>query len=213
MKAFIVSNGEMLDDDYYKKLFKEEKPQYVICADGGANHLKRLGIIPTTIIGDLDSINKEDLEYYKSQKVEIIRFNSEKDETDTQLAIQFAMSLQISELVLLGALGNRLDHSLANIYLLQSVVSQGVKVSIMNENNIIYLVAKEIQLQGKKGDTVSLLPFTDQVTGIDVKGLYYPLEDATMRKANPYGISNIFTKEIVDISIQSGLLLVILAQD
>lgn len=213
MKAFIVSNGEMLDDDYYKKLFKEEKPQYVICADGGANHLKRLGIIPTTIIGDLDSINKEDLEYYKSQKVEIIRFNSEKDETDTQLAIQFAMSLQISELVLLGALGNRLDHSLANIYLLQSVVSQGVKVSIMNENNIIYLVVKEVQLQGKKGDTISLLPFTDQVTGIDVKGLYYPLEDATMRKANPYGISNIFTKEIVDISIQSGLLLVILAQD
>lgn len=213
MKAFIVSNGEMLEDDYYIQLFKKEEPQYIICADGGANHLKRLGITPTIIIGDLDSINAEDLTYYKNQQVEISKFNPEKDETDTQLAIRFAMSLQISELVLLGALGKRLDHSLANIYLLESVVNQGIKASIVNENNKIYLVNKKIQLQGEKGDTVSLLPFTDKVTGINTKGLYYPLKNAIMKKADPYGISNIFLRDKIHISIQSGLLLVILARD
>lgn len=213
MKAFVVSNGEMFDDDYYIKLFEKEKPQYIICADGGARHLKRLGITPTTIIGDLDSIKSEELNYYKDKNIEIIQYNPDKDKSDTQLAIEYAMTKPLSEIVLLGVLGNRFDHSLANLYLLESIVSKGFKGSIRNENNVIYLINKEIQIKGAKGDIISLLPFTDMVEGICTSGLHYSLKNATMERKSPYGISNIFIDSTIKISIKSGLLLVILAQD
>src|SRR5690554_5729146 len=102
MKAFIVSNGQMCDKDFYSKLFNEQKPNYIICADGGVNHLKKLEILPNTIIGDLDSTSINDLKYYKNHNIEILKYPSKKDETDTQLAIQYAMSLPITEIVLLG---------------------------------------------------------------------------------------------------------------
>ncbi|SJZ35399.1 thiamine diphosphokinase [Garciella nitratireducens] len=213
MKVFIVSNGEMFCDDYYIKMFQDEKPQYIICADGGARHLKRLGITPTTIIGDFDSIKYEELNDYRDKNIEIIEYNPDKDKSDTQLAIEYAITKSPSEIVLLGVLGNRFDHSLANLYLLESIINKGIKTSIRNENNIIYLIKKEIELEGKKGDIISLLPFTDKVEGIFTSGLYYSLKNAIMERKNPYGISNIFTKERIKISIKSGLLLVILTRD
>ena len=142
MKAFIISNGQMSNNDFYLNLFKEQRPDYVICADGGANHLKKLGIIPNTIIGDLDSISIKDLEYYKNLEVEIIKYPTKKDETDTQLAIQYATTLPIKEIVLLGVIGDRIDHSLGNIYLMEDIVLKGLRVSIINENNIVYLINK-----------------------------------------------------------------------
>jgi thiamine pyrophosphokinase len=213
MKAFIVSNGEMFDDAFYLKIFRKQNPDYIICADGGANHVRRLGIIPSTIIGDLDSITTNDLEFYESHNIEILKYPPEKDDTDTQLAIQYAMSLPVKEIVLLGVLGDRIDHSLANIYLMENIINKGFKVSIINEKNIIYLINKEIEIKGKKGDIVSLLPYTDRVKGITTMGMYYSLEDSDMIKSKTYGISNIFNDEYIKISIKSGLLLVILARD
>ncbi|HHT49913.1 MAG TPA: thiamine diphosphokinase [Eubacteriaceae bacterium] len=213
MKAFIISNGQMSNNDFYLNLFKEQRPDYVICADGGANHLKKLGIIPNTIIGDLDSISIKDLEYYKNLEVEIIKYPTKKDETDTQLAIQYATTLPIKEIVLLGVIGDRIDHSLGNIYLMEDIVLKGLRVSIINENNIVYLINKEIEIYGLIGEVVSLLPYSDKVTGILSEGLEYPLYNKDMIKSNPYGISNVINKKRVKISIQSGLLLVILSKD
>ena len=213
MKAFIISNGQMSNNDFYLNLFKEQRPDYVICADGGANHLKKLGIIPNTIIGDLDSISIKDLEYYKNLEVEIIKYPTKKDETDTQLAIQYATTLPIKEIVLLGVIGDRIDHSLGNIYLMEDIVLKGLRVSIINENNIVYLINKEIEIYGLIGEVVSLVPDSDKVTGILSEGLEYPLYNKDMIKSNPYGISNVINKKRVKISIQSGLLLVILSKD
>src|SRR5690554_3500951 len=203
MKAFIISNGQMSNNDFYLNLFKEQRPDYVICADGGANHLKKLGIIPHTIIGDLDSISIKDLEYYKNLEVEIIKYPTKKDETDTQLAIQYATTLPIKEIVLLGVIGDRIDHSLGNIYLMEDIVLKGLRVSIINENNIVYLINKEIEIYGLIGEVVSLLPYSDKVTGILSEGLEYPLYNKDMIKSNPYGISNVINKKRVKISIQS----------
>ena len=194
MKAFIISNGQMSNNDFYLNLFKEQRPDYVICADGGANHLKKLGIIPNTIIGDLDSISIKDLEYYKNLEVEIIKYPTKKDETDTQLAIQYATTLPIKEIVLLGVIGDRIDHSLGNIYLMEDIVLKGLRVSIINENNIVYLINKEIEIYGLIGEVVSLLPYSDKVTGILSEGLEYPLYNKDMIKSNPYGISNVINK-------------------
>lgn len=213
MKAFIVSNGQMLDDDFYIKLFKKENPDYIICADGGIKHLKRLGIDPSVIIGDLDSITIDNLNFYKKKNIEIIKYPSEKNETDTQLAIQYAMSLPIKEIILVGVLGDRIDHSLGNIYLMESILKKGLKVSIINEKNKIYLIDKEIKIRGAKGNIISLLPYTDLVKGITSTGLFYPLKNKDMIKSNPFGISNVMVDSCIKISIQSGLLLVFLTKD
>lgn len=213
MKAVVISNGEVNNDNFYKELFHQENPQYIICADGGAKHLRRLGIVPTTIIGDLDSIPMAELEFYKEKSIEIIKYDIEKDETDTQLAIQYVMSLPIKEVILVGMLGSRMDHTLANVYLLKSLLDKGLKASIVNEHNRIYLMDKSIELKGRKGETLSLLPFTDRVDGITTEGLHYSLKDAVMTKDNPYGISNVVKGGKVKITINKGILLVILAQD
>ncbi len=213
MKAFIVSFGQMSNKDFYLNLFKELMPEYIICADGGANHLKDLGIKPDVIIGDLDSISPNDLEYYKSLNVEIIKYPTKKDETDTQLALQYAARLPIKEIILLGVIGDRIDHSIGNIYLMENLVLKGFKVSIINENNIVYLINKEIEFYGEIGDVVSLLPYSDKVTGILTDGLEYPLYNKDMIKSNPFGISNVLSKNKIRISIKSGLLLVIFAKD
>lgn len=213
MKAFIVSNGQMLDDDFYIKLFKKENPDYIICADGGVKHLKRLGIDPSVIIGDLDSITSDNLNFYKKKNIEIIKYPSEKDETDTQLAIQYAMSLSIKEIILVGVLGDRMDHSMGNIYLMESIIKKGLKVSIINEKNKIYLIDKKIKIKGRKGNIISLLPYTDLVKGIRSTGLLYPLKNRDMIKSNPFGISNVMEDQCIKISIQSGLLLVFLTKD
>lgn len=213
MKACIVSNGQMFDDDFYLELFKEQNPDYIICADGGVNHLKKLGINPTVIIGDLDSITMEHLNFYRKNNVEIIKYPTIKDETDTQLAVQYAISLPVTEIILLGALGDRMDHSLANIYLMESIVRKGFKVSIINKKNRIFLIDNEIMIKGEKGDIVSLLPHTDLVEGITSTGLLYPLNCKNMIKSNPFGISNVMNDECIKISIKSGLLLVFLAKD
>lgn len=213
MKAIIISNGNIEKDEFYRRLFKKEDPQFIISVDGGTNHLKRLGIIPNFIVGDLDSISKETLEYFKKLNVEIMKYNTQKDETDTQLAIELAIKLKVNEVILLGSLGTRIDHSLANIYLLEYIVKKGIQAQIIDQCNRIYLIDKKIKLKGKKGDLLSLLPFSDIVKGISTKGVKYHLKNGEMKKENPYGISNVFKDEIAEISIEEGLLLVILSKD
>ena len=203
----------MDNDDFYINLFETNKPDYIICADGGARHLRRLGFIPDIIVGDLDSIGEKELKYYRENNVDIRKYPTEKDETDTQLAIRTAMGLPVNEIVLLGAIGSRMDHTLANLYLLQSIVEKNYKACIINERNTIYLIDKRIELEGEKGTLISLLPFSDQVTGITTKGLYYALNDDNMHKDNPYGVSNRFVEDSISISIDSGFLLVILSVD
>ena len=122
-------------------------------------------------MGDLDSIGEKELKYYRENNVDIRKYPTEKDETDTQLAIRTAMGLPVNEIVLLGAIGSRMDHTLANLYLLQSIVEKNYKACIINERNTIYLIDKRIELEGEKGTLISLLPFSDQVTGITTKGI------------------------------------------
>ena len=211
MKAIIISNGSIQDYTFYKKILNDY--DLIICADGGANHAKCMGLIPDVIIGDFDSVDQNDLNTMKRQDTKILSYPPIKDETDTQLAIEYAIENGCNDLILIGCLGSRFDHSFANVSLLKMIVDKGCKGTIINENNQIYLVDSSIELSGESGDVVSLLPITDKVTGITSQGLYYSLKDAEMKFGIPYGISNVFTQSNVSIAIDSGLLLVIRAID
>jgi thiamine pyrophosphokinase len=181
---------------------------FIICADKGANNAARLGIWPDVLIGDFDSIEPPFLEQFKSAGVKIISYPAEKDETDTQLALDYAMSLKPKEIILTGALGKRPDHSLANIFLLLRADDAGMKCSIVESRGKIYLTSKSMVIRGRPGDLVSILSL-GKAEGVDLTGFKYPSKDGVLDYRNPaLGVSNELVGDKGNISVSSGVVLV-----
>lgn len=210
MRTAIICNGSIADYELCKQ--RLQQVQQVICADGGTRHAFHMGITPDVIIGDLDSSDRKFIEHFEALNVPFIKYNSDKDKTDTQICLEYAME-QSDEIWLLGATGSRLDHTLANINLLKLAADKGKKACVMNENNEIYLTKDSISLAGNKGDLLSLLPFSDQVTGINLKGTYYPLDNAVIELGSSYGVSNVFLENTIHLTIDTGYILVIKSKD
>lgn len=211
MKVLIFTNGEYGDYSFCRN--DRQTYDYVICADRGMTHAKQLGMIPDLIVGDFDSGSYEELEEYKRQGIQIEQFDPVKDETDTELAIKRAVEKGASLITVYGGIGSRLDHSLANVHLLYGLLELGIKGRLMNPNNTVYLVSKEITLKGEKGDLVSLIPFAGNVKGVTTEHLGYPLHHATLHIGTSLGVSNYMTETWCKISVEEGILIVICAQD
>lgn len=209
--ALIICNGEIADYDYMKKYISYN--QLVICVDGGVRHLDGLQINPDLILGDFDSAKKADLDNYSEQGIEILEYPPEKDFTDTELALEEATKRGINKIIFLGATGTRLDHTLANIFLLKKAMELGIEAFVANENNEIYIVNSEIRIAREEGYKLSILPVDGPANGVTTLGLYFPLKDATLPLGPARGISNEFTAEWAEISVKNGLLLVIKARD
>lgn len=210
MKAAIISNGSIKDYNSCKE--RLSKVQKVICADGGTRHAYNMGIVPDVIIGDLDSSADKYISYFKELKVPFVKYSSHKDKTDTHICLEYAFKL-CDEVLLFGATGTRLDHTLANISILRLAADSGKMACIIDENNEIYVIKDNIKIEGKKGDIVSLLPLSTKVEGVTINGVDYPLKNAQMELGNPYGVSNVLKEDSVEISISSGYLAVIKARD
>lgn len=211
MTALIVCNGTIRDYSFYKEYF--DKAELIIGVDGGARHLLQFGVRPHVLMGDFDSISSKDLEYLKKLGTEIIEFPVEKDMTDTELATEYAISKGFKNIIFIGVLGTRADHSLANILLLKRMLDKGVKGHIVDEYNIITLIRDEISLRKQPGYNLSLLPITSRVEGVTTKGLYFPLNNATIEMGSTWGVSNRFIDETAEVTIHDGLLLVIQSRD
>jgi thiamine pyrophosphokinase len=210
MRAAIICNGSIQDYDSCKDRLK--KAEVIICADGGTRHAYKMELTPDIIIGDLDSSAAEYIEYYKSKAVPVIRYSSDKDKTDTQICFEYALE-RYDDIVLIGATGTRLDHTLGNINILKLGADKGKRACIIDENNEIYVIKDRIALQGKVGDMLSLLPLSSVVEGVNLTGVQYPLIDATMEIGSSYGISNSFKEETIELTIKSGYMIVIKSKD
>ncbi len=210
MRAIIIGSGSVENNNIYKIL----KPtDIIICCDGGSKHLFEEGIIPHYILGDLDSSIPQIIQFFETKNVIFKKFDCKKDATDMELSIDFAISLGVKEIVILGATGTRLDHTLANINLLLKAEEANVKATIIDKNNQIFILSDNIVLNGEKGDLVSLIPLTTCVEGVTTKGLEYPLRDATMTIGKSLGISNVMLENICSVCIKKGYLLVIKSKD
>lgn len=207
MKCVILANGDYGNIDSYKWLLKET--DIILCADGGANYAYKMGITPAYIVGDMDSIHPPVVDYYKEQGVEFRRYPQRKDFTDTQLILALAEELNASEIVFLGSLGKRLDHTLSNLYCGGELALKGKKVWHYTANYAAYLVNKGITISGQVGDIVSVLALTDEAQGVYEEGFEYPLKNVILKKWNPYAISNVLAKNEGVIRVGEGLLLVI----
>lgn len=206
-RAIIFYNGDLSDLHNAKQYIYQT--DYIICADGGAKHAINLGIEPNVIIGDFDSLPKADQKQFLKENIQFITYQKEKDETDSELALKYAIEKGYKTILLFGVFGSRIDHMLTNIFALGYLLNTNVDVTIIENNQEIRLIKKSIKLKGKKGDLVSLLPFKEDAIKVTTKNLYYPLKNENLKFGYSRGISNVFIKNDVEISVEEGLLLVI----
>ena len=209
VKCIIVSGAP--DDDYDFLKTRLNCDAYVIAADSGYIKCMKAGVKPDLIIGDFDSSK------YPEFEAEIIKLQPEKDFTDMELSLLYALDLYsdftFDEIFIFGGTGTRFDHSLTNAHILRKALDRGVLAWLIDENNKICLVDKHIKLSGNKNDLISLIPFTTEVFGVTTKGLYYGLSDAHMKIGASIGISNVMICDECEIFVQEGILFVILARD
>ncbi|MCD4744613.1 MAG: thiamine diphosphokinase [Desulfobacteraceae bacterium] len=220
MKAVIIANGNIKKQKYFSQIIN--RADLIICADGGASHLKKMGILPHVIIGDLDSLNLQDTTFFKNNNIKIIKHPVDKDVTDTELAAVYAVEQNCHDITFIGATGSRLDHTLANIFLLkktahrfadQKMAGQKIQCRIIDDNNEIFLVTDKITLTKEKNSFISILPLTEIVKGVTTLGLKYPLNNAKIKLGTSLGISNQFIDEKATISLKKGILIVIKSMD
>nr|WP_274655155.1 thiamine diphosphokinase [Paenibacillus humicola] len=186
----------------------------LIGADGGALFLIDNGLRPDTALGDFDSVSPGQLREIRLRSGETLDCDPvDKDYTDTELAFRLALTKRPASVLLLGVLGTRFDHSLANVHLLRTAARNGVEAMIVDEHNRIRLAAKELTLPASGFPYVSLLPLTPSVTGITLEGFRYPLREATLEIGQSLGISNVLEAETGIVRIRDGELLVIESRD
>jgi len=182
----------------------------IIAADSGAATALQYGYVPAIVVGDFDSLDTDLLQQLSEKGSQVRQAAVEKNETDTELAIQAAIEQGATSITLLGALGGeRFDHTMANILLLADI--ETVPAKIVDGPSTCWLLRGPGSsfINGQKGDLLSLLPLTGDATGVRTKGLYYPLHGETLRFGKPRGVSNVLTQEHAEVSLVGGMLLVV----
>ena len=207
MRVVIVANGPMPKPPYPGVRLEDE--DLVICVDGGARNALAMGLQPQVAIGDMDSLGTELREQLEREGCRFIEHPSRKDETDSELAIRYALAEGATQLVLLAALGGRIDHTLANVMLLAIPELSKVGARLIDGNQELILIRDEIAIEGIPGDVVSLLPLSAEVEGIHTEGLEYALHGGTLKLGAARGVSNVLVAERARVKVQEGLLLLV----
>lgn len=211
MKCVIVGNGDL--DPNEETVAVVRRSRLIVCADGGARHLRAMGVLPHVFLGDFDSAHPDDKRFFEENKVPTVIYPSRKDQTDSELCVAWALRHHATDFTFLGVTGSRLDHTLANVYLLKKLVERRIPARIIDRNNEIRMVSDAVEIPGRPGDYLSLIPVTEKVTGITLSGLDYPLTDAVLEMGSSLGVSNVFKATVATVSVKKGLLLVIRSRD
>jgi len=210
LTAFIFANGSTDDGPFVQRELATAANAWIIAVDGGARQAQYYGQHITTVIGDLDSLDDDEIAILKQQGVDIRHFPPEKDETDLELALLLAAQNNVKRIRVFSALGGRLDQTLSNIYLLALPALRGLDVRLMAGKQQAWLVYPgDTTINGAKGDTISLIPIADEAQGIRTTNLYYPLRDETLRFGPARGVSNVMQTDSAKVSFTDGVLLVV----
>lgn len=178
---------------------------FVIACDRGWNHAKASGMKVDLLLGDMDSIQGE-----PGPELPKIRMPREKDDTDTMAAIRHGLTLGYREFLLLGALGGRLDHTMANLQAAAFLSRQGARCILLDEETTAMLLTDgSIHLPRRQGYALSLFSFTETCLGVSASGVRYPLHNATLTNTMPVGVSNEWSGEEARISVEQGTLMIL----
>ena len=206
-RAIIFANGRM---DVAPPIIKDiQTSDLIIAADGGTNHCKKLGITPNVIIGDLDSLDPIDLSNYHQAGVEIIQYSTHKDETDLELALQLTLKHEITQVIIIGALGARWDMTITNVLLAAHPRYAKLCIRILDIFQELVILRGEAQLdiKGKPGSIISLIPIAGDVNGITTHGMEYSLNNETLNFGTSRGVSNVLLHPHAQVFIKGGILL------
>lgn len=212
MKVLIFANGDLGQPQFLQAMMDES--DFVIAADGGANHCFHLNITPEIVIGDLDSISPGILEHFKKTQVQIRRYPVEKDAADLELALDLALDKGAQSVFLAGVLGGRWDMSLGNILLAASTKYQALSITLLGPDCLMHILHPGTlhRLASKAGSRVSLLPLNGDVHGVTLKGFLYPLANHTINSGSSLGISNRILKDEATVQLREGTLLSVQSQ-
>ena len=205
MRAVIFANGEFPNPQNARDLLRPD--DFIIAADGGTHHALAVGAIPHVVIGDLDSLSPDEQARVEAAGAQVIRFSPRKDETDLELALLHAVREGATEIVILAALGGRLDQTIANLLLLALPELSGLDVRIVEGQQTVFLIHDEALIEGRPGDTVSLIPLGGDAVGVTTEGLEWPLHEDTLRFGPARGVSNVLTAERARVRVRRGSLL------
>jgi len=207
MRAVVFANGVIQEIRLVKPLIKEK--DLIVSADGGLRYIRSLSLIPKLVIGDLDSVSQDDIEYLNDKNVEVLKFPTEKDQTDLEIALRELIKRGYKDILVIGALGGRIDQTLANLGLMSSLTDDDIWIEFDDGQEHIMLVRNHQVLFGKKGDTVSMISQCSPAKGITTSGLRYPLNDESLFSGQTRGISNEMIGEKAEINITTGTVLCI----
>ena len=208
MKAVVVAHGDVDPRDRAHL----DGADLIVAADGGTLALEEWGVRPHAIVGDLDSLGMERALEYGANGVTVVPFSPDKDESDLELAIAYAIDAKADELVLLGILGGaRFDHELANTLLIAADEFRGRKVrAVLGDVTVRALHGGgELMLEGAPGDLVTLLAVRGDAEGVRTHRLRYPLARETLPFGAARGLSNLVVSTGASVTCDSGVLLVI----
>jgi thiamine pyrophosphokinase len=206
-RAVIFVNGELCNIDAFRSLLQPD--DYLVAADGGVYHLLRLNLLPKVLIGDLDSVEPEDVAALERKGVRVVRFPVEKNETDLELALLLVLREGYRQIRVAAGLGGRLDQTLGNLFLLSRHDLDGCDIRLEDGCEEVILINERAELVGCAGDRVSLLPLGGRVVGVTTEGLKYGLAEETLWSDRTRGISNEMTGERAVVVIRRGQLLCI----
>jgi thiamine pyrophosphokinase len=206
-RILIFANGVLPDARKARSLI--QPGDFIICADGGTRHALAMGLAPGLVIGDFDSLGLDESEKAERAGAQIVQFPHDKNETDLELALNHALKLEPLSVIVVAALGDRLDQTLGNIALLSDPRLASLDARLDDGLEEAFFCRGQSELQGKVGDIVSLLPWGGPVTGVRTDGLKWPLNNETLYPDKTRGISNELRDSSAVVSLVSGLLLIV----
>ena len=207
-RVVIIANGELGDPAYYRTLLGND--DFIICVNGGSRHALALDVQPHLLIGDLDSLSGEEREKISAYNPQILEYPVAKDKSDLELAIDYAVQLAPSDIIIIGALGgNRLDHALINLFLLKLPLQKKIPAAIIDERQEIRLADGNLRMKGNLGDYLSIFALSHTVKNVFTKGLKYSLTGEDLHFGSSRGLSNQFIDFEARVKFASGLLIAI----
>ena len=207
MRAVIIAGGALPHADIDRARIRPD--DLILAADGGGRHCLALGLRPAAVIGDFDSLEPPDVLALEASGADLVRHPPRKEQTDLELAVRYALERGATEIVILAGLGARWDQSIANLLLAGAPGLEGIRLEIVDGPQEIYPLhaGDSLELRGRPGDVVSLIPLSGDARGVTTAGLEYPLHDGTLPFGSTLGISNSLTAPMARVTLKDGLLL------
>jgi len=206
-RAVIFANGDLPDPAAIRPLLRPD--DWIVAADGGTRHALACGRPPHLVIGDLDSLPAGLRVELEAHGTEFLSFPSAKDETDLELALLHIAANGATAVLVVGALGGRLDQTLANLQLLARPELAALDAQIVDGRQTARLIQNEAIIYGAAGDRVSLIPLGGDARGVHASGLAWPLAGETLRFGQARGVSNVMTGPEAHVQVAAGRLLCI----